>query len=257
MRSTHYIPPELAMNLRPLLLALCITLAPPMSLANPNTPASSLAAQQGTLLAVEAEGSVQRAPDIAHIGTGVSTRAADTQSAMRQNAEEMHKVLDALQKAGIAERDIQTSGISLSPQYQYSENQPPRVSGFQANNRVQVKVRDLEKLGGIMDILVRAGANELHGPDFELDKPEEARDEARSRALAEARRRADHYAKALGLKVRRIVSIDEGQQLAGMPAPLMMNARAAKAEAFDASTPVAVGENDIRIRLAVVFELGQ
>ncbi|MDO4710127.1 MAG: SIMPL domain-containing protein [Pseudomonadota bacterium] len=244
------------MKLRPTLLALCLALATPMTLAN-SSSAPTPASQQGTLLAIEAEGHVQRAPDIARIGTGVSTQAADTQSAMRQNAEEMRKVLDALKRAGIAERDIQTSGISLSPQYHYSEKQPPRLSGFQANNRVQVKVRELEKLGSIMDILVRAGANELHGPAFELDKPEAARDEARTLALAEARRRADHYAKALGLKVRRIVSIDEGQQLAGMPAPMMMNARAAKAEAFDASTPIAVGENDIRIRLAVVFELGQ
>ncbi|PJK12511.1 hypothetical protein CO614_04325 [Lysobacteraceae bacterium NML120232] len=243
------------MNLRPTLLAICLALATPMTFAQ-TSPTAPLTAAQGTLLSVEAEGSSQRAPDIARISTGVTTQAADTQSAMRQNAEEMRKLLDALKQAGIAERDIQTSGISLSPQYRYSENQPPRVTGFQASNRVQVKVRELEKLGNIMDILVRAGANELNGPSFELDKPEEARDEARKLALAEARRRADGYARELGLKVRRIVSIDEGEQLAGMPAPLM-SPRAAKAEAFDASMPVAVGENDIRVRLAVVFELGQ
>ncbi|PJJ96178.1 hypothetical protein CO611_09750 [Lysobacteraceae bacterium NML03-0222] len=247
----------MTMHLRPTLLALYLALATPMTFANPSSAASTPVSQQGTLLAIEAEGHVQRVADIARISTGVSTQAADTQSAMRQNAEEMRKVLDALKQAGIAERDIQTSGISLSPQYRYSENQPPRVTGFQANNRVQVKVRELEKLGSIMDILVRAGANELHGPAFELDKPEAARDEARSRALTEARRRAERYASELGLKVRRIVSIDEGQQLAGMPAPMMMSARSAKAEAFDASTPVAVGENDIRVRLTVVFELGQ
>ena len=245
------------MRLRPTLLALYLALATPMTLATPPSTTSTPASQQGILLAIEAEGHVQRAADIARIGTGVSSQAADTPATMRQNAEKMRKMLEALKKAGIAEHDIQTSNISLSPQYHYRENQPPQVTGFQANNSVQVKVRELEKLGSIMDILVRAGANELHAPAFELDKPEDARDEARSRALTEARRRAERYASELGLKVRRIVSIDEGQQLAGMPAPMMMSARSAKAEAFDASTPVAVGENDIRVRLAVVFELGQ
>lgn len=242
------------MSLHPALLAFCLTLATPLALASPTARAAQTSA---TLLAVEAEGSVQRAPDIARISTGVSTQAADTQSAMRQNAEEMRKVLDALKNAGIAGRDIQTDGISLSPQYRYRENQPPRLSGFQANNRVSVKVRELEKLGSIMDILVRAGANELHGPAFELDNPEAARDEARRLALAEARRRADTYARELGLTVRRIVSIDEGNQLATLPVPLAMAARAKGEMMADSSTPVAAGESDIRVRLAVVFELGQ
>lgn len=239
---------------RPALLAFCLALATPLTLAS---PASRAAESAGTLLALEAEGHVRRTPDIARIHTGITVQATNMQSAMQQNATEMRKVLAALKAAGIAERDIQTSHFTLSPQYHYSENRPPRVSGFHTSNTVQVTVRELQRLGDILDTLVRAGANELHSLGFAVDNPEAARDEARQQALADARRRADSYARELGLKVRRIVSIDEGNQLATLPVPLAMAARAKGEMMADSSTPVAAGESDIRVRLAVVFELGQ
>ena len=91
---------------------------------------------------------------------------------MRANAVQMDKVMAAIRAAGIAERDIQTSGINLNPQYKYVENQPPSIVGYQASNNVNVKVRDLSKLGKVLDALVANGANQINGPSFEVDKPE-------------------------------------------------------------------------------------
>ena len=98
---------------------------------------------------------------------------------MRANAAQMDKVMAAIRAAGIAERDIQTSGINLNPQYKYAENQPPTITGYQASNTVNLKVRDIAKLGKVLDALVASGANQVNGPSFEVDKPDAAYDEAR------------------------------------------------------------------------------
>ena len=164
----------------------------------------------GTLLNVSAQAEAKRVPDIATMSTGVVTQAADANAAMRANAEQMDKVVAAIKAAGIADRDVQTSGISLNPQYRYAENQPPRITGYQASNTVNLKVRDIGKLGKVLDALVASGANQVNGPSFEVDKPDDAYDEARIAALRRPQARAETYAKALGLRVRRIVSISEG-----------------------------------------------
>src|SRR5690606_8928124 len=153
---------------------------------------------------VSATAEATRVPDVASISTGVVTQAGDANAAMRANAEQMDKVMAAIKAAGISERDVQTSGIHLNPQYKYAENQPPAITGYQAGNTVNVKVRDLSKLGKVLDAFVASGANQVNGPSFEVDKPEEAYDEARLAALQKARARAKTYADALGLKVRRI-----------------------------------------------------
>ncbi len=205
----------------------------------------------GTMLQVAATGEVQRAPDIAEIGVGVVTQAADAKAALSANAEQMTRVLGAVSKAGIADRDVQTSGVNLQPQYQYGENQPPKLNGYQASNRVSVKIRDIARVGEVLDALASAGANQIDGPNFMLDKPETARDEARRIALASAQARAKMYADAIGLKVSRIVSIDETG--GGFQAPVRF---AKSAMAMDsASTPVMPGEQSHAVTINVVFEL--
>lgn len=207
----------------------------------------------GTLLQVSAQGEVRRVPDIAEIGVGVVTQAADAQAALKANAEQMNRVVAAVRRAGIEDKDVQTSGVNLQPQYQYGENVPPKLNGYQANNRVSVKVRDVGEIGKVLDALVAQGANQIDGPSFTLDKPDVALDEARRVALKKAQARAGMYADAIGLKVARIVSIDESGAGFQPPRPMMM----AKAEmAMDASTtPVMPGEQTHAISLNVVFEL--
>jgi uncharacterized protein len=244
-------------SLRPLLLAaaLAFGVTTMAACAQDNTANTGYAVPaDATLLSVSAQAEAKRVPDVATISAGVVTQAADANAAMRANAVQMDKVMAAIKAAGIAERDIQTSGINLNPQYKYVENQEPTITGYQANNTVNLKVRDIGKLGKVLDALVASGANQVNGPSFEIDQPEEAYDEARRGALEKAQARAAMYAKTLGLRVRRIVSISEG---AGFqpPRPMVMMAMArGKAEADTAVSP---GETTLSANLDVVFELGR
>ena len=207
----------------------------------------------GTLLQVSAHGESHRTPDVAEMSAGVVTQNADANTAMRENANRMAAVVAALKKAGVADRDIQTSSIGLSPQYNYRENQPPTITGYQASNTVNLRLRELGKAGDELDALVKQGANQINGPTFTLDKPDAAMDEARTNAVNNAQTRANLYATATGLKVRRIVSMSESGEMQPQPRPMMMLARADKAE----STPIAAGENTIGVDLNVVYELGR
>ena len=242
------------MILRPLFLALSLAIAVPMTANAQTSPDIAIASPQGTLLSVSASADATRVPDVATISTGVVTQAADANAAMRANAVQMDKVMAAIRAAGIAERDIQTSGINLNPQYKYVENQPPSIVGYQASNNVNVKVRDLSKLGKVLDAFVANGANQINGPSFEVDKPEEAYDEARLAALKKARARADTYAAALGLNVRRIVSISEGGASLPRPMPMM---RAMAMDSMAKETSVSPGEASLSVSIDVVFELGR
>lgn len=208
----------------------------------------------GTTLTVSAEGKVERAPDVADLSAGVVTQAKTASEAMRLNANKMTAVIAALKRAGIADRDIQTSGLNLNPQYMYRENQPPLLTGYQVSNNVAVRVRDLDNMGRTIDALVGQGANQINGPSFRLDKPEPALDEARVQALGKARQRAELYAKAAGLRVKRIMQISEGTAVTPPPYPVPVM-RQAMAEAKDASTPVAPGEVEATVTVNVVFEL--
>lgn len=218
------------------------------------SPAAIPVITDGTLLSVAAQAEARRTPDIANVSAGVVTQAADANSAMRQNAEQMTRVVAAIRAAGVAERDVQTAGINLNPQYRYVENQPPAITGYQAMNTVNVTVRDIAKLGRILDALVATGANQINGPSFDVDAKDPAHDEARRGALEKAQQRARMYASTLGLRVRRIVSIDETGGH-GLPPPMPMMAMA-KMER-DASTPVSPGESVLGVSLNVVFELGK
>ena len=248
------------MLFRPLVLATALALGTFSFGTSMTANAQSLAdvgavVPQGTLLSVSASADAKRVPDVASISTGVVTQATDANAAMRANAVQMDKVMAAIRKAGIAERDIQTSGINLNPNYKYVENAPPAIVGYQASNTVNVKVRDLSKLGKVLDTLVEQGANQVNGPSFEVDKPEEAYDEARIAAIKKAQARAQTYADALGLKVRRIISIGEGG--ASFPRPMpMLRAMAADA-GFAKETAISPGESTLSVNIEVVFELGR
>ena len=204
----------------------------------------------GTELDIQTTGTSTRAPDIATIGAGVVTQAARAGDAMAANAKAMSATIAALKRAGVADRDIQTQSVNLQPQYRYGDNQPPVLTGYQANNRVSVRIRDMGGAGGIIDALVASGANQIDGPTLSVEHPEAALDEARAKALATARTRADLYAKAAGLTVRRIVRISESEESRQPPRPMMMMA----AKRMD-STPVEVGEQELAVNLSVVFEL--
>src|SRR4051794_40729296 len=163
----------------------------------------------GTRLDISATGEVSRVPDLAIISAGVVTRSATASGAIQQAATRMARVREALRQAGIAERDIQTSNINLNPEYSYANNQPPKLNGYSASNQVSVRFRDIANAGPILDALVKEGANQISGPNLTIDKPETALDEARARAVAAGRVRADLYARSLGMRIVRVVSVSE------------------------------------------------
>ncbi len=205
----------------------------------------------GARLDLSARGEVRVIPDIALINAGVVTQSADASSAMSQNAAKMQRVMAALTKAGVAAKDIQTQSVSLSPQYRYAENQPPVITGYQAANQLNVRFRDVARSGAILDVLVKEGVNQLSGPTLTLDKPEAAMDAARIAALKTLRARADLYAKAAGMSVKRMVVISEAGDESPQPNYGMMRQMAAE----EPSTKIAPGEQAIGVTLSAVFEL--
>jgi uncharacterized protein YggE len=208
----------------------------------------------GTILDVTATGKTTRTPDLATIDAGVVTQAATAAAALSDNSARMAKVLAALKKAGVESRDIATSTVRLNPQYRYADNQPPAITGYQATNTVTVKFHDIAKSGSILDALVAEGANQISGPNLSLENPDAALDEARTDAVTRARARAELYAKAAGMTVSRIISIDENGENAGSPPPRpVMYARVAAAPQAD--TAIEPGATDVTVTLSVRFLL--
>jgi uncharacterized protein YggE len=235
--------------LLPLMLAATSLAAPVAAQEAPGR----MAPITGTRLDIAAEGSVTRAPDVALISAGVVTQAATAAAAMSDNASRMAATVGALKRAGVADKDIQTSSISLSPQYRYAENRPPVITGYQAANQVNIRFREIKRAGGILDALVAVGANQINGPNLMVDEPEDALDEARTVAIAKARARAELYAKAAGLRVKRILSISESGGYAPPPPPMpMMQARMEKSAA---DTSIEPGEQRLSVAVSVSFEL--
>lgn len=222
-------------------------------IATPAAAQSAAAITQtvtGTRLDLTATGEVAQVPDIAMISAGVVTRAASASSALQQAADRMAKVRSALKAAGIADRDIQTSNLSLNPEYSY-ENNVQRLNGYSASNQLTIRFRDIANAGRILDVLVAQGANQISGPNLMVDHPEAALDQARSAAIANGRARAELYARSMGLRVTRIVSVAEsGGGYAPQPPMPMMMARAERD-----STKVDPGEQKLSVTLSMTFEL--
>ena len=224
----------------------------PAGAAIAQAPPAAVQAISGTRLDVVATGEVTRVPDIVRINAGVVTTAPGASAALRENARRMESVRQALRRAGVAERDIQTSSINLHPDYRHDpQGGNPQLIGYRAHNEVSVRFRDIANAGPILDALVAQGANQINGPMLGIDKPEGALDEARTRALAVARARAELYARATGKRVGRILSISEGGSAGPMP---MMRMEAITVSGSD-TTRIQPGEQSLSVTLAVSFEL--
>lgn len=205
----------------------------------------------GTRLDVNATGEVTRVPDVAVISAGVVARSATASGALQDTANRMSRVLAALKRASVQDRDVQTSNVSLNPEYRYLENQSPQLVGYTASNNVTVRFRDIRSSGKIIDALVAEGANQINGPALTIDKPEQALDEARLKAIAIGRARAELYARSLGLRVVRIVSVNESGGNYAPPPPMPMGLAMAKR----AESSIEPGEQKLQVSVAMTFEL--
>lgn len=236
-----------------LVMALALGAAALPSMAAAQSAQPQMPPIVGTRLDISATGESTRVPDVAIISAGVVTRAPTAGAAIQENSARMDRVLAALKRAGVGDRDIQTSSISLNPEYRYQENKPPELVAYSASNQVSIRFRDIRNSGKILDALVAEGANQINGPTLTIDKPEAALDEARVNAIANGRARADLYAKALGKRVVRLVSVSEGGGNYNPPPPMPMAERSMAAQAVD--TKIVAGEQKLQITVSMVFEL--
>ncbi len=204
----------------------------------------------GRTLTMSGQGEVRAAPDTVTLSAGVTSEAPTAAAALAANTARMQSVFAALKKLGVADKDMQTANFSVSPQMANGNNQPPHVTGYQVGNQLQVRLDDVARLGPALDALVTAGANQMNGIDFAIKDPAPLLAEARADAVADARAKAETFAKAAGVNLGQILSIGEngGQG----PRPLYMAvplARAAKA------VPVAAGEESVTAEVSIVWEI--
>ncbi|QOZ74312.1 SIMPL domain-containing protein [Bradyrhizobium sp. CCBAU 53351] len=227
---------------------LAASLAAVLAVTLPAT--SALADDVVSAISVSGEASVSAAPDLAQIDAGVANDAKTAKEASDANNAAMGKVLLALKGAGIAEKDYQTSRLSLQPQYgQNKSTGASPVVSFRASNRVTVKIRDVTKVAGIIDTLVAAGANDIGNISFEVTQVSKLLDDAREQAVADARRKADIYAKATGVTLGAPLSVSEG----GAPVPLFKGRMAAAPLAAGAA--VAPGEETLSVTVNVSWTI--
>ncbi|ANB36088.1 hypothetical protein A6024_05930 [Rhodovulum sulfidophilum] len=211
-----------------------------------------VAADAAPELRVTGTGSATAAPDMATLRLGVGHEADTAAEAMALVSDDLGRVMAELQAAGIEARDIQTSGLNLSPVWgDRSEDKRPRITGYSAANGVTVRVRELDGLGPLLDTVIGTGANTLDGLSFGLQEPGPVMDEARRAAVAEARRKAELFASASGQSLGSLVSLVE--QGANQPRPMQMKM---SFESMADSMPMAEGELELDATVTMVFELG-
>lgn len=223
-------------------------------LALPILLSSALAALAETpprTITVTGQGQVQAAPDMATITLGVVHQARTAQAAMAATSEATAAMLETLAEAGVAPRDMQTSDLALDPQWDHnrsSNGQPPVVVGFIARNTVSVRVRKLDSLGAVLDAVLNAGANSFRGLQFGLQDPDPLTDEARRKAVGNARHKAELYAQAAGVTLGALQRISEtGGAIQPVQMEMMDMARA--------SVPVARGEVGLNAQVTLVYAL--
>ncbi|MBX6426774.1 MAG: SIMPL domain-containing protein [Variibacter sp.] len=232
-------------------LAAGCVLAAALALAS---PARAVVDRPFPLVTVAGEGVVAVKPDLAHVTVGVASEGKTPREAADANAATMTAIMAALKDAGIAESDIRTARFAVSPVYgQRERGSQPRLVGFRVSNQVRATVRDIAKLGEVLDRIVAAGANDISGVDFVASNHSRLLDEARVAAFADAKRRAELLAQAAGAQVGRAVMIAEEEA----PPPRPFTLREASAVAAAPTTPIAPGEETLRVRLTVSFELNQ
>jgi uncharacterized protein YggE len=225
--------------MRPLILAAWLAAAAVF-------PAAAQPEKMPSLITVTGEGEVAIVPDLAILSGGVTTNGKTAREASEANARMMNAVMSALKAAGIAQQDVQTARLSLHP-VRDNKNNELRVIGFQATNQVSVKIRDVAKIADVIDRQIGAGANDISGLQFVVSSPSKPLDQAREAAIADARRKAETYARAANVKLGAAISITEDGSVAP-PVPLPM--RMAKE-----ATPVSPGEQVQKISVSVSYEL--
>ncbi len=219
--------------------------------ANGQDSAGKAHPEQSRTVSVQGEGVVAMMPDVAFIDAAVVTTGGTAREALARNAEMMTKVFATLQDRGVAERDMQTANLSLSPQYdrRREAEDPLRILGYTVTNRLHLKIRDLASLGEILDAVVSSGINEISGPTFQVDDPSDAREEARVMAVQDAMAKAATLSETAGASLGAVITLTENGSYGVQPQQRTMMMMEA------AATPIAAGELEIRVTVSAVFRI--
>jgi uncharacterized protein YggE len=220
------------------------------SLLVPLVTTLATAAEPQRTLSVVGQGSATAPPDMATFETAVVTQAATAAEALAANNEASRAVLEILKQAQIADKDVQTSRFDISPVYRTNrEGQDPKISGYQVTNQVTVVVRSLASLGQVLDAVVKSGSNQVQGIRFDIDNKTGVLNQARNRAVQDARARADLLAQAAGVHVGKVLTIQETGAAGPPPMPMMRMAMA------ESAVPVATGEQELSASVSIMYEL--
>ena len=216
--------------------------------------------QQVAIIQVTGTGSIAIAPDIAIINMGVVRQAETARKALDANSSAMADVISAMKKQDIADKDLQTSGFNIQPLYQYfkatksGEQKPPKIIGYQVSNKLTVRIRDLKKVGTMLDLAVTLGMNDGGNIQFTNDNPEQALSQARTKAMENAIKKATTLTSAAGVKLGRILKISEQSH---SPRPVAMGRVRMMAAKAESAVPIQGGENTYRIDVSVSWEIAQ
>jgi uncharacterized protein len=217
----------------------------------PSTPSPTPTPSPGQgSIVVSGTGRIAVQPDLADVRLGVTVTQPSVGTARAEAAQTMDAVLAAVRDVGVESRDVRTSMLSVQPRYDYRDGRAPALTGYEVANIVEVTVRDLDALGGVVDGTLGAGATSLDGLEFRIADPGPAEREARVRAMAEARARADVLAEAAGLTIDGVVEIVEGPP-SRPPIPFPKAERMALAA--DVATPVEAGTLEVAVTVTVTY----
>ena len=215
--------------------------------------------ENSTLAYISAEASVKASPDLATISAGVETEEPTAEKAYSENSSKITRIFKALKSAGIEDKNIRTSSISLHPYREYNKHsQRNYIAGYRARNTVTVTFRDMKIIGKVIDALISHGANNLNGPNFSVENTDKLIDEARISAMKKAMNRAEIYAETAGLKFKRIVKINENSHIRQPNKNFMVTSRSAREMSLSADaapTPISAGEKEMKTTIRLEVEL--
>lgn len=218
------------------------------------SPAFAEGGKMPRIISLSGHGEVRATPDLAYVTSGVVTQGATAAEALAANTKAMTDLFAALKESGIEDRDVQTSNFSVQPRYDFSNNQAPKMVGYDVSNNVTVTLRKVDTLGTLLDRMVQSGSNQISGISFDVSKPEDAMDEARKLATEDATRKAKVYAKAMGIELGNVMQVSEGS--AAQPPMPMVRSTMMKADAAP-PVPMAAGEQTLAVDVNVIWEIKQ
>ena len=218
------------------------------------SPAFAEGGKMPRIISLSGHGEVRATPDIAYVTSGVVTQGATAAEALAANTKAMTDLFAALKDSGIEDRDVQTSNFSVQPRYDFSNNQAPKMVGYDVSNNVTVTLRKVDTLGALLDRMVQSGSNQISGISFDVSKPDDAMDEARKLATEDATRKAKVYAKAMGIELGNVMQVSEGS--AAQPPMPMVRSTMMKADAAP-PVPMAAGEQTLAVDVNVIWEIKQ